>query len=68
MPMGGGDDGKDTRGLCCALVLLHLLKQSGQFEGWEVLEDTLAAFVGETDSMTFRELDAVLRQYCAQVR
>ncbi|CAD7701135.1 unnamed protein product [Ostreobium quekettii] len=66
MPMGGGEDGRDTRGLGCALALLHLLQESGHFEGWEVLEDTLAAFVGEADSMTFRQLDAVVRQYCSQ--
>ncbi|CAD7701600.1 unnamed protein product [Ostreobium quekettii] len=65
--VGGGEEGTDTDGLAAALGLLYVLRACGGFGDWEAFEDTLAGFVGEADSMGFRQLEAVLGQYCAQV-
>jgi len=43
-----------------AVVLWHLLQASGQFETWRQIEDTIAAFVGPTDSLTFGGLGGLL--------
>eukprot|EP00803_Ostreobium_quekettii_P001236 evm.model.scf_1121.2 EVM.evm.TU.scf_1121.2 scf_1121:49347-51538(+) len=62
----GGEGGGGTRELGCALAMLRLLKESGQFREWEAFHDLLDDFVGDSDSMTFRQLDALLGQYCSQ--
>ena len=66
MRVGAAGEGH-TRELRCALALLCLLKKSGEFQEWERLDATLQNFIGETDSMTFTQLDTVFRQYCSQV-
>lgn len=43
-----------------AIVLWHLLKQSGQFDTWQSIDRVIQAFVGWTDSMTFAQLGEVL--------
>ena len=57
----GLDPTTDTsRELAGAVVLYHLLKQSGQFSAWEQLELVTRTFVGITDSMTFAHLSDLL--------
>lgn len=50
----------DIRQMGTAVVLNHLLKQSGQFNNWSALEQITRAFVGVTDSMTFAQLSDLL--------
>lgn len=50
----------DIRQLGTALVLNHLLKQSGEFQDWSAIEQITRNFVGITDSMTFAQLDGLL--------
>eukprot|EP00803_Ostreobium_quekettii_P009374 evm.model.scf_1580EXC.2 EVM.evm.TU.scf_1580EXC.2 scf_1580EXC:32233-33240(+) len=55
-----------ARELGAAVAMVHLLRESGEWEAWGAFSDALEALVGKTDSMTFRQLEAVLRQYCTQ--
>lgn len=50
----------DIRQLGTAIVLNHLLKQSGQFNNWSAIEQITRAFVGITDSMTFAQMDDLI--------
>lgn len=50
----------DIRQLGTAIVMNHLLNQSGQFGNWSALEQLTRVFVGITDSMTFAELGDLL--------
>jgi hypothetical protein len=50
----------DIRQLGAAVVLHHLLMQSGQSDNWSSIEHLTRVFVGITDSMTFAELGALL--------
>lgn len=43
-----------------AVILHHLLKQSGKFEQWQQFDQLLQIFVGRTDSMTFAQLGDIL--------
>jgi len=43
-----------------AIVLWHLLQQSGEFDRWLNFDRTIQAFVGWTDSMTFAQLGSLL--------
>ncbi len=43
-----------------AIVLWHLLNRSGQFGLWRDIEQTIAAFTGTTDSLTFGQWNGVL--------
>lgn len=58
------DDSEESsiRELGGAIVLLDLLKQSGQFENWQDFDQLLQAFVGIADSMTFEQLNTLLTQ------
>jgi hypothetical protein len=48
------------RELGIAIVLWHLLNQSGEFETWRSMDRVIQSFVGWTDSMTFAQLGGVL--------
>jgi hypothetical protein len=48
------------REMAGAIVLWHLLRQSGQFESWRAMDRTIQTFVGWSDSMTFAQLEQVL--------
>jgi len=48
------------RELGMAIVLWHLLNQSGKFASWAAMEQIIETFVGWTDSMTFGQLDGLL--------
>jgi len=50
----------DLRQLGAAVVLNHLLRQSGQYTNWSAIEQITRVFVGMTDSMTFAQLDQLL--------
>ncbi len=50
----------DIRQLGAAVVMQYLLAQSGQFTNWAMIDDITRLFVGETDSMTFAQLDDLL--------
>jgi len=50
----------DIRQLGTAVILNHLLSQSGQFENWSVIEQITRTFAGTTDSMTFAQLGDLL--------
>ncbi len=50
----------DIRQLGTAVVLNHLLRQSGQFANWSAIEQIIRVFVGVTDSMTFAQLADLL--------
>ena len=63
----GVNERKDTKQLSCALALLYLLKRSGQFGAWVAFDEMLQGFVGDTDSMTFAQLDTILLQYISKV-
>jgi len=43
-----------------SIVLWHLLQASRQLENWRQIEETIAAFVGPTDSLTFGGLGGLL--------
>ena len=43
-----------------AIVLWHLLNQSGEFARWTDMERIITTFVGPTDSLTFGQLGGVL--------
>lgn len=49
------------RELGIAIVLWHLLKESGEFETWRSSDRVIQAFVGWTDSLTFAQLGGLLR-------
>ena len=51
----------DIRQLGTAVVMNHLLDQSGQFQNWSAIEQITRAFVGVTDSMTFAQLGDLLK-------
>ncbi len=50
----------DIRQLGTAVVMDHLLNQSGQFNNWSAIEQITRTFVGITDSMTFAQLGDLL--------
>ncbi len=50
----------DIRELGTAVVINHLLNQSGQFGNWSAIEQITRVFVGITDSMTFAQLGELL--------
>ncbi len=50
----------DIRQLGAAVVMQYLLAQSGQFTNWSMLDAITLLFVGQTDSMTFAQLDDLL--------
>jgi len=50
----------DLREIGTAVVLNHLLQQSGQYSNWSAIEQTTRAFIGITDSMTFAQLGDLL--------
>lgn len=50
----------DIRQLGTAVILHHLLRQSGQFDNWSMIELITRAFVGITDSLTFAQLGDLL--------
>src|SRR5262249_32740248 len=50
----------DIRQLGTAVIMHHLLQQSGQFINWSDLERLTREFVGPTDSMTFPQLSDLL--------
>jgi hypothetical protein len=49
------------RELGAAVVLYHLLQQSGKFEQWQQFDELLQTFVGQSDSLTFAHLDQLLK-------
>lgn len=51
---------ESPRELGVAIVLRHLLDQSGQFAAWAQMEQIVQTFVGWTDSMTAGQLGGVL--------
>ncbi|MCL5099261.1 MAG: DUF3160 domain-containing protein [Candidatus Omnitrophica bacterium] len=58
--IAGNPDEASPRELGTAVILDHLLNQSGQFYSWAAFDWLLQAFVGWTDSMTFGQLNDVL--------
>lgn len=50
----------DIRELGTAVIFKWLLDQSGQYTNWLAIEKFTRAFVGETDSMTFAQLNDLL--------
>jgi hypothetical protein len=58
--VAGGSGESSARELGAAVVLNDLLRSSRQVERWRRFDRVLRAFVGETDSMTFAHLDALL--------
>ena len=48
------------RELGTAIVLWHLLHQSGDFQTWSDMERIISVFVGSTDSLNFGQLNGVL--------
>lgn len=48
------------RELGTAIVLWHLLHQSGKFQTWADMEKIISVFVGWTDSLNFGQLNGVL--------
>ncbi len=54
------DKEDDIRELGTAVIFKWLLDQSGQYTNWAAIEQFTRAFVGETDSMTFAQLNDLL--------
>jgi len=54
------DKEDDIRQLGTAIILHHLLQQSGQFDNWSQIEQITRTFAGITDSMTFAQLGDLL--------
>lgn len=60
--IAGTPEDSSTRELGAAMVLYDLLKRSGKFEQWQQFDRLIQTFVGRTDSMTFAQLDDILKQ------
>jgi hypothetical protein len=50
------------RELGAALVLHDLLQRSGSFARWQCFDRVVQTFVGQSDSMTFAHLDALVKE------
>jgi hypothetical protein len=55
-----GTEESSPRELGAAIVLQDLLQRSGRWERWQHFDRILETFVGQTDSMTFAQLGAIL--------
>ncbi len=60
--IAGNPEESSPRELGIAIILNHLLNQSGKFSQWQQFDQMLQTFVGQTDSMTFAELNDFLAQ------
>ncbi|MEQ8999306.1 MAG: DUF3160 domain-containing protein [Coleofasciculus sp. B1-GNL1-01] len=60
--IAGNPEESSPRELGIAIILNHLLNQSGKFSQWQQFDQMLQTFVGQTDSMTFAELNDFLVQ------
>ncbi|MEQ9372531.1 MAG: DUF3160 domain-containing protein [Coleofasciculus chthonoplastes F3-SA18-01] len=60
--IAGNLEEASPRELGIAIILNHLLNQSGKFSQWQQFDQMLQTFVGQTDSMTFAELNDFLAQ------
>lgn len=60
--IAGNPDESSPRELGIAIILNHLLNQSGKFSQWQQFDQMLQTFVGQTDSMTFAELNDFLAE------
>ncbi|MBD1868783.1 DUF3160 domain-containing protein [Cyanobacteria bacterium FACHB-471] len=58
--IAGNADEASLRELGGAIVLHQLLKQANKFEQWQQFDELLQTFVGQTDSMTFAQLEQLL--------
>jgi hypothetical protein len=54
------DPAQSRRELGTAIVLNHLLKESGLVETWRELDAVIRLFVGRTDAMNFAQLEGLL--------
>lgn len=64
--IAGNPDESSPRELGMAIILNHLLNQSGKLSQWQQFDQMLQTFVGQTDSMTFAELKDFLVQNTIQ--
>lgn len=56
-----GDPGQASpRQLAAAIALHDLLHRAGKFDRWQQFDRIIQTFVGDSDSMTFAQLDALL--------
>ncbi|NEO50342.1 MAG: DUF3160 domain-containing protein [Moorea sp. SIO4A3] len=60
--IAGKPEEASPRELGAAIILNDLLTKSGKFEQWQQFDQMLQTFVGPTDSMTFAQLDDLLKQ------
>ncbi|MFP4099913.1 DUF3160 domain-containing protein [Coleofasciculus sp.] len=60
--IAGNPEESSPRELGIAIILNHLLNQSGKLSQWQQFDQMLQTFVGQTDSMTFAELNDFLVQ------
>ncbi|HQR08234.1 MAG TPA: DUF3160 domain-containing protein [Gemmatales bacterium] len=60
--MAGNPKESSPREMAAAIVMNDLLRRSGQFQKWTDFDQALQTFVGKADSMTFAQLDGVLRE------
>lgn len=60
--IAGNPEESSPRQLGIAIILNHLLNQSGKFSPWQQFDQMLQTFVGQTDSMTFAELNDFLAE------
>jgi hypothetical protein len=58
--VAGTPEESSPRELGAAIVLQDLLQRSGRWERWQHFDRILQTFVGQTDSMTFAQLGAIL--------
>jgi hypothetical protein len=64
--VAGNPEHASPRELGAAVVLHDLLRASGKFDRWRQFDRLLRTFVGEADSMTFAQIDGLLKE--AKVR
>ena len=60
--VAGYPGNSSARELGAALVLDDLLRRAGKFEPWQHFDRVIQTFIGQTDSMTFAQLEEVLEQ------
>jgi hypothetical protein len=58
--VAGTPEESSPRELGAAIVLHDLLQRSGRWQRWQQFDRILQTFVGQTDSMTFAQLGAIL--------
>lgn len=60
--IAGNPNESSPRELAGAIVLNDLLRRSGSFQIWADSDQALQMFIGQTDSMTFAQLDGILKE------